>query len=271
MNRYPTGLRRAALQVAPRVMRGLLVLATLLLLRTVQAAPAAELLEVPSRPGVTQPALLIAPAAPRAVVLLFAGGNGGVRFQRDPATGVTKPATFGGNFLVRARDLFADAGFAAVVVGAPSDRTSLDDAFRRSGEHADDIAALVKALRARYALPVWLIGTSRGTISAAAVGLRLGRSIDGVVLSSTLGDVADLDIDKMQVPTLLIHHELDRCQASDFRDLRKVSSKLKAPRQELIPMSGGRSEGPACEAFAYHGYNGIERETVAAIASWIAR
>lgn len=32
---------------------------------------------------------------------------------------------------------------------------------------------------------------------------------------------------------------------------------------------GGVSVGDPCEAFAYHGYHGIEREVVHAIATWI--
>jgi hypothetical protein len=34
-------------------------------------------------------------------------------------------------------------------------------------------------------------------------------------------------------------------------------------------MEGGSSVGNPCKAFAYHGYNGIERETVDAIKRWI--
>lgn len=30
-------------------------------------------------------------------------------------------------------------------------------------------------------------------------------------------------------------------------------------------------EGDPCEAFAYHGYNGIERDVVAKIAEWMNR
>ena len=38
---------------------------------------------------------------------------------------------------------------------------------------------------------------------------------------------------------------------------------------ELIEMDGGKSTGDDCEALAYHGYNGIERETVDRIKAWI--
>jgi len=67
---------------------------------------------------------------------------------------------------------------------------------------------VVDALRKRFRVPVWLVGTSRGTLSAAATGLQLGKATDGVVLTSTM---------------------------------------------------------------AYHGFNGIEAEVVAAIAKWILR
>jgi hypothetical protein len=41
------------------------------------------------------------------------------------------------------------------------------------------------------------------------------------------------------------------------------------PVKELIAFKGGESRGDPCDAFAYHGYNGIEREVVARIAGWI--
>jgi hypothetical protein len=40
---------------------------------------------------------------------------------------------------------------------------------------------------------------------------------------------------------------------------------------ELIEMSGGKSTGHDCEAYAHHGYNGIEQATVDRIKAWIAK
>jgi hypothetical protein len=34
-------------------------------------------------------------------------------------------------------------------------------------------------------------------------------------------------------------------------------------------MEGGISAGDSCGAFSYHGYNGIENETISAIKKWI--
>jgi hypothetical protein len=40
---------------------------------------------------------------------------------------------------------------------------------------------------------------------------------------------------------------------------------------ELIEMSGGTSTGDDCEAYAHHGYNGIEQAAVERIKAWIAK
>jgi predicted esterase len=231
------------------------------------SARGAEIIELPTRPGVTLRASLQVPQQPRAALLLFAGGNGGVSFAPDGT-----PASFKGNFLVRSRGLFVDQGLAIVVVGAPSDRGPpeyLTDTFRLSPEHATDVRALAEQVRARLKVPVWLVGTSRGTLSAAGAGLALGHAVDGVVLTASMMSIAELDIDRFDVPVLLVHHTQDTCRATDYRDLHRPRSKLAAPRTELLSFSGGRSTGPVCEAFSYHGFNGIEAEVIEAIARWI--
>ena len=38
---------------------------------------------------------------------------------------------------------------------------------------------------------------------------------------------------------------------------------------DLIEMEGGKSTGDDCEAYAHHGYYGIERETVDKMKAWI--
>jgi hypothetical protein len=43
------------------------------------------------------------------------------------------------------------------------------------------------------------------------------------------------------------------------------------PRKELLTFEGGKGQGDPCEAMAYHGFNGIEREVVEKIADWINR
>lgn len=251
--------------------RGGSVAAVVAALAFVAPRASAELLDLPTRPRVTQQVLVEPAPATRAVAILFAGGHGGVRFAGDGT-----PETLRGNFLVRSRALWHAHGIATATLGLPSDRGRppfLDDPFRLSAEHAADVGAVVQTLRKRFNAPVWLVGTSRGTLSAAAVALNLAQkgaaAPDGVVLTASMTSVADLPIDTFAMPVLLAAHRQDTCAATDYRDLRRITLRLRAPRHEVLAFSGGRSTGPACEAFAYHGFNGIEDEVVAAIARWM--
>ena len=79
-----------------------------------------------------------------------------------------------GNFLVRTRQMFVNDGIAVAVIDAPSDRQSAPylNGFRLSKEHADDARAVIAWLKEQLHVPVWLVGTSRGT-SAAAIAVAL--------------------------------------------------------------------------------------------------
>jgi pimeloyl-ACP methyl ester carboxylesterase len=236
---------------------------------------AQRVVDVPTRPGVTQRFVLLTPPQPRAAVVLFAGGHGGLQIADD---GRFKWGA--GNFLVRSRQLFADRDLAVVIVDAPSDRQSPPflSGFRQTREHAADIKAVIAWLREQLKVPVWLIGTSRGTQSAAFLATQLtGRDgPDGLVLTSTIltdnrgRPVPAMDLDKLTIPVLVVHHEQDGCSLCLFRDMPPLMQKLGAlPRKELVTFKGGESRGDPCEAFAYHGYNGLEREVVGRIAGWI--
>jgi len=236
-------------------------------------ADVASVQTLPPRPGVTERFLLIKPDKPVvASLILFAGGDGNLRLGDDG-----RPGSLGKNFLVRTRAAWVAQGFQVAVVDAPSDRvdqgiTAGD--FRSSSEHAADIAAVIGFLRQQAPVPVWLVGTSRGTTSAAAVGIRLRDRVDGLVLTSTIdrarGNVADLALDRLDKPVLLIQHKQDACQASRPDALQPVVDKLSAARpKELIAVDGGNNSGDACQAMAYHGYNGIEDRVIAQAADWV--
>lgn len=228
-----------------------------------------QVLRVASRPEVTVPVLLLAPRQPTAAVILLAGGEGRVGIHDDGTLDV------GGNFLVRSRYLFAERGLLTAVVDVPSDRSDLDGNFRMRPEHAADLAAVIAALKQRAKVPVWLVGTSRGTTSAAAVALMLGKSgVDGLVLTSSItngwGDVLRMDLDKMAVPTLVVHHLNDACKVCLPTSAKLIAERVvNTPRQAFIGITGGNSTGNPCDAWAYHGYNGLEAEVVTAITDWI--
>ena len=128
-------------------------------------------------------------------------------------------------------------------------------------------------------MPVWLVGTSRGTQSAAYIATEATPAQggpDGIVLTSTIltdnggRAVPAMPIEKLAIPVLVVHHEQDGCKLCAFSDMPPLMDKLaKTPKAELISVTGGQSKGDPCEAMAYHGYNGIEADVVGKISRWI--
>src|SRR6185503_469608 len=123
----------------------------------VQAEIAQRVVDISTRPGVTQRMVVLTPPEAKAAVVLFAGGHGGLQ--------IFPGGSFrwgDGNFLVRSRQLFAEQRLVVAVVDAPSDRQRHPylAGFRQTKEHAADIAAVIAWLRAQTKVPVWLIGTS---------------------------------------------------------------------------------------------------------------
>ncbi len=243
------------------------------------AAPAGEIgVRIPTRAGVTESFLFDAPAAPKAVVVLFPGGDGSIGVSGEgPHPGLVR----GGNFLIRSRDKFLAAGFATVSLDVPSDHAEgITEAFRKSAEHAADVAAVVAWARQKVKAPVWLIGTSMGSISAAATTIQLGNAVDGLVLTSSVSaagrnspglGVSTLDLDKVAVPALVMDHVNDGCLSSPPGNAESIARHMsKAPRVSVKMIEGGAEpkSGP-CEAFSYHGYYGVEDKAVDAIAAFI--
>jgi pimeloyl-ACP methyl ester carboxylesterase len=242
-----------------RVLRFLLL--PVLIVAVGGAARAEETINLPTRPGVTQSILFTGVAHPAASLILFPGNFGLIRAVR-------------GNFLIRVVPNFVALDFNVAVADAPSDQPNgMPDAFRMSEAHATDIAAVVAFLRQRAAVPVWLVGTSRGTISAASIGVRLGPPrVAGVVLTSTvwLQGIPQVPLEQLRVPTLIVHNRNDGCQASPFGAAAAGLGRLSAaPTKELIAVAGGRSRSAACEAQSPHGYYGIEDQVVPLIGAWI--
>ena len=217
--------------------------------------------------------ILVTPArgTPRATAILFAGGTGRLRL----AKGLPLKSR---NFLVRSRNLFAEKGFLTITVDAPSDRQ--DDGlldFRHSAEHMTDIKTVIAWARKRANIPVWLIGTSRGTVSAAHAGTMLDA--DGIVFSASVtresrrrkAIIFDADLGKISAPVLIVHHKNDNCRVTPAEDVPELAQRLSgAKRVETFIFDGGREEHRnGCQATTHHGFLGIENMVVSAIAGWI--
>jgi hypothetical protein len=194
-------------------------------------------------------------------VILFPGGSGVVVQVRN-------------NFLLRVAPRFVAQGMTVVVIDTPSDHPGgLGGQLRATADHVIDIAAVVAMLKTRSPAPVWLIGTSRGSISAANAAANIGPPrIAGVVLTSSVweGGMANVALDKMRVPTLVVHNRDDGCRESPFSDTEAMMGRMRqAAVKELVAVSGGTLRSGPCDALSPHGYYGIEDQVVPAISAWI--
>jgi pimeloyl-ACP methyl ester carboxylesterase len=231
-----------------------------------------ELHELATRPGVTQAFILVRPPGPPAAsVILFPGGDG--RLGLSPR-GLTAGKD---NFLVRNRERFAGHGLLVAVVDTPSDHWAGLGRFRTSAKHAEDIRAVIGFLRTAAAGPVWLVGTSRGTVSAANVAARLqDGGPDGLVLTASVvrGPTENLKavrLEDIRVPTLVVHHRADRCLATPYEGAAALLRRLEqAPRRELLAVEGGdRPRSEPCGPLSPHGFLGLDADAVSLIAAWI--
>lgn len=267
-----------------RGLRWLLLLAAFAFATALRAEEGREVVDLSPRGEVTLRLLLLKPPSPPvASVILFTGGDGRV------GIGDAGEVRIGGNFLIRTRDLWVREGLLTAVVDAPSDHQGSQGlgAFRLYEAHARDIAHVVAFVRARAVAPVWLVGTSRGTLSVVNAGVRLGADgadgADGLVLTSSIlrgfknrdgfvaDDVVDVDLAAIRKPVLIAHHREDGCPSTQFADVAVLQAKLvNAPTVGILAYEGGLVPvGDRCEARSRHGYYGLEQRVVRDIAAWI--
>ena len=239
-----------------------------------------EIVTLPTRPNVTQSYFLTsAPKELQAIAILFPGSGGSIQLRHEAG----QPKFAGGNFLVRSRSEFVKRGVIAAILDAPSDQQSgwgMSDEFRLGGEHFTDVAAVVADLNKRFpALGVFLVGTSRGSVSAAALGARFGERIAGVVLTASMFrqtgrnskepgiGLSRFDFSTIKAPLLIAHHVGDRCSSTPYSDAARLADKY-----PLISVLGGTppQSGP-CEPFSQHGFFGKEPETIEQIVNWMLK
>jgi hypothetical protein len=229
-------------------------------------------------------------AAPRVgpIALVLLVGGGGVLDLDDAGC----PRALNRNVLIRMRAWFHDAGLVTALVDAPSDVHGEDGlaGFRTAKQHADDLGKVIADLRARTHGQVWLVGHSRGTISAATAAARLSgvSAPDGLVLLSAMmvGDasrrkpfvaqtVFDPPLEAIAVPVLVIGHEADNCLRSPARLISGVTARTHAARQQTVAVTGGpvkpgRAPNLAdCGVGEPHDYVDQEAEVAAGILRFI--
>ncbi len=232
-----------------------------------------EIRTIPTRPGVTMDFLAMTPEKTglHDALILFPGGNGAGPYKVT-AGGVVS----GWNFLVRSAGNFTQSGFSVFTVAPPSDHsTGMSTGFRESPEHAEDIESLTAYLGKQGYERIFLVGNSRGTLSAAYLGTRLTDShVKGIILTSALeyeNFLRWLPLRQLRLPVLMVHHRNDACRVSSFAEARITQVTLSATTEvNFTEVHGGAYPRSApCDNLSAHGFFGVEDKVVQVIADWI--
>ena len=221
---------------------------------------------------------------PTGTLVLFTGGGGRLNLDIQDSQNKRYGLNSSTNFLVRSRHLFASFGFNIAVVDAATDFLACNGFLtgrRLWPQHLSDIEAVITDLRTKFPdLPVWVVGTSMGSVSAAQAGtipLTSPGTPDGIVLTSSvtrpqeIDNVLRVNLESICVPTLIVPNEQDACPNTPPEDVEIIASRLtSAPKIKVIRLSGGFTPiSGECDALSYHGFLGIEPKVAARISKWI--
>jgi hypothetical protein len=213
----------------------------------------------------------------RASVVLMTGGDGLLTLD---ATGTITTST--GNFLIRSADLFLRHGLNVMMADAtPAHPGGLTQAIRLSATHAAELQGFISAAVSRWSKPVWVVGTSNGSISGVtAAGFQPALAgLKGVVLTSpvTVLNAANqptfnLYVSRITVPTQVVWHQDDHCTFSPPAGSAALFAAIPSAEKASRMFENGHSVATdPCGAFSEHGYAGIEERVVRRIADFVHR
>lgn len=180
--------------------------------------------------------------------------------------------------MVRTRRLWTEKGYAILIPDTVEHANLRGE--RSSAAYGAIILRLVAFAHAKNKGPVYLLGTSQGSIAAvnAAARSRPG-TVAGLILTESVTvmgaseeTVFDADPGNVHVPVLIVANRADTCHVAPPVDAEKIARRLAAsPSVKVEYIDGGeqRSASP-CGSLTPHGYNGIEPSVVALVSRWIA-
>jgi hypothetical protein len=216
------------------------------------------------------------PAPPaRASVVLMTGGNGLLSLD---ATGTIIDST--GNFLIRSANLFLRHGLNVMMAdAAPAHPTGLTNVIRLSSTHAAELQGFINAALNRWNKPVWVVGTSNGSVSTVTAGgfQPALAGLTGIVLTSPVTVLPSagqatfsLYVSRIMLPTLVVWHRDDHCTFAPPSGSATLFTLIHSTHKARRSFEHGHSVATdPCGAFSEHGYAGIEEEVVREIAEFI--
>jgi alpha-beta hydrolase superfamily lysophospholipase len=230
-----------------------------------------QLVELRLRQGETQKVLLVTPPDARAAIVMLPGGAGDV--------GLTGSADIrhSDNFVVRTRAMWARRGFTVLIpdtIGHANLR-----GIRSSPGYASVVNDLVKLAHRQVTGPVFLLGTSQGSIAAVnAAAHATAGSIAGVVLTESVSvmggsgeTVFSASLELVRAPALIVANRDDQCNVAPPEAASQIARAMTMSRdvQVLIVTGGSNRSAKNCGSLTPHGYYGIEDQVIAKISRWM--
>ncbi|MDQ0390231.1 alpha/beta hydrolase [Labrys monachus] len=253
------------------LLNAVIAMLSLAVLPGMARAQATRIVDMPLAGGGHQRALFAAPAHPRATIVMLPGGAGDIGIAADGAL------RRGHNFVVRTRGLWNRRGY-AVLIPDTIDRQNLRG-LRSSAAYGEVVADLAAFARMQQPGPVFLLGTSQGSIAAVNGAAHASPgSVAGVVLTESVSvpggsgeTVFDAGPAQLRVPALVVANRDDRCSVAPPQDARRIAAALSASPDVRVMMVAGGLDGDHkdCGSLSPHGYDGIEPQVVGQIADWM--
>jgi hypothetical protein len=221
--------------------------------------------------GVAQHVLFTVPPHPRATIVMLPGGAGDVGIERDG------DIRHDDNFVVRTRALWASRGY-AVLIPDTVEHTSLRG-LRSSPQYGRLVGQLVAFAHQQIAGPVFLLGTSQGSIAAMnGAAHAASGSIAGIILTESVAimgrsgeTVFSAEPGQVRAPALVVANRDDRCNVAPPQAADRIAAAMTGSRDvKVLMVAGGVTRSQtSCGSLTPHGYFGIENKVVSAISDWI--
>lgn len=211
------------------------------------------------------------PSQPKAILIMLPGGTGKLGIDADGTIQHDK------NFLVRTREDWLKRGYAVLIPDSPDGRNLRG--HRSTQQYRDAVNALVTYAKTQNQAPVFLIGTSQGTIAAVngATQFKNGE-IAGIVLTESVTKagkrssetIYDAKPAEVSAPVLIVANRDDACPVAPPEGADQLSQAFTQAKSTAVEMvSGGNNNKHSCSSLSPHGYSGIEDQVIDLIAKWL--
>ncbi|WP_240324531.1 serine aminopeptidase domain-containing protein [Trinickia diaoshuihuensis] len=205
------------------------------------------------------------------IIVMFPGGTGDIGIESDGAI------RHEDNFVVRTRALWAHYGYGVVIVDAIGHQSMRGK--RSTPEYANVTRDILAFAHSLSNVPVWVMGTSQGSIAAMnAAAHAERRELAGVILTesvSVLGKsketVFDAHPQDVRVPALIVANRDDRCWVAPPSKAKEIADAMPNSRSTVLFVEGGVAKSSnECSSLTPHGYWEIDDKVVGDIEKWMA-